>query len=328
MKSISMLEAMTNIDGDLIENARPEGRRSGRTITRIVLLAALITALTLSVLAADNISNWFIAYFSQHSATDLTQNQIAFIEENTTQITQSQTCNGYTIAVESAFSDGSESFVKLKLIAPEDVKLDARNFFPGNELCFVPVGTDDNTNFGGGWSCYVDDAAPNEAEITGYIHEVIGDRTNWILRIEDIYGIYEENVGQENYRQWTELLAEGIWEFSIDFSDEGFKEIELIKDPVPSEVSISLDKGSYHAVTITSFKLRAMSAEITYKYVESVHEAGDFDPIYVVMRDGGESMLLPESGSPGKCTYQFAAPIILSDADYVLMPDGTKLPVK
>ena len=174
----------------------------------------------------------------------------------------------------------------------------------------------------------MDDAAPNEAEITGYIHEVIGDRTNWILRIEDIYGIYEENVGQENYRQWTELLAEGIWEFSIDFSDEGFKEIELIKDPVPSEVNISLDKGSYHAVTITSFKLRAMSAEITYKYVESVHEAGDFDPIYVVMRDGSEIMLLPESGSPTRRTYTFAAPIILGDADYVLMPDGTKLPVK
>lgn len=328
MKSINMLEAMTNIDGDLIENARPKGKRSGRTVTRMILLAALIAALTFSVLAADSISNWFVAYFSRHSAADLTQNQIAFIEGNTTQITQSQTCNGYTISVESAFSDGSESFVKLKLIAPEDVKLDARNFFPGNELCFVPVGTGDNTNYGGGWICYVDDATPNEAEITGYIHEVIGDRTNWILRIEDIYGIYEENVGQENYRQWTELLAEGIWEFQIEFSDAGFQEIELINEPIQGEVNVGLNKDSYHAVTITSFKLRAMSAEITYKYVESVHGAGDFDPIYVVMKDGSEIMLLPESGSVTHSTYTFAAPVILSDADYVRMPDGTKLPIQ
>ena len=118
-----------------------------------------------------------------------------------------------------------------------------------------------------------------------------------------------------------------VWEFQIEFSSDGFQEIELIQEPIPGEVNIGLNKDSYHDVMITSFILRPMSAEITYEYVVPVHGAGDFDPIFVVMKNGDEIMLLPKSGTPVKCTYHFAAPIILSDADHVRLPDGTKLPI-
>ena len=325
MNAMQLLEGMTNIDADLIENARLESKKSGKVITRIILLAALIATLTLSAFAAEEISNWFMEYFSRY--TELTDNQISFIEDNTTDISQSQTCNGYTVEVDSAFSDGSYSIIKLKLIAPEGVNLDAVNYFPGNDSPLVPTGEEHLTGWNGGWGCYVDDAAPNMAEITCTIREGIDNRTNWILRIEDLYGTYEENIGTENYRQWTELVAEGVWEFTIVFSDDGYQEIELIKEPIPGQVNIGLNKDSYHDVMITSFKLRAMSAEISYEYVVPIHGAGDFDPIFVVMKNGDEIMLLPKSGSPVNYTYHFAAPIILSDADYVRMPDGTKLPI-
>lgn len=325
MNAMQLLEAMTNIDADLIENAQLESKKSGKVITRIILLAALIATLTLSAFAAEEISNWFMEYFSRY--TELTDNQISFIEDNTTDISQSQTCNGYTVEVDSAFSDGSYSIIKLKLIAPKGVSLDAVNYFPGNDSPLVPTGEEHLTGWNGGWGCYVDDAAPNMAEITCTIREGIDNRTNWILRIEDLYGTYEENIGTENYRQWTELVAEGVWEFPIVFSHDGYQEIELIKAPIPGRVNIGLNKDSYHDVMITSFKLCAMSAEISYEYVVPVHGAGDFDPIFVVMKDGTEIMFLPKSGSPISCTYHFAAPIILSDADYVLMPDGTRLPI-
>ena len=325
MNAMQLLEGMTNIDADLIENARLESKKSGKVITRIILLAALIATLTLSAFAAEEISNWFMEYFSRY--TELTDNQISFIEDNTTDISQSQTCNGYTVEVDSAFSDGSYSIIKLKLIAPKGVSLDAVNYFPGNDSPLVPTGEEHLTGWNGGWGCYVDDAAPNMAEITCTIREGIDNRTNWILRIEDLYGTYEENIGTENYRQWTELVAEGVWEFTIVFSDDGYQEIELIKEPIPGQVNIGLNKDSYHDVMITSFKLRAMSAEISYEYVVPIHGAGDFDPIFVVMKNGDEIMLLPKSGSPVNYTYHFAAPIILSDADYVRMPDGTKLPI-
>ena len=323
MINMELLEAMTGIDGKLIENAIPKQKRSGKTLTRLLLLAALIAALTMTAFASKEIATWFQDYFSRYS--ELSENQITFIEDNTTNIAQSQTCNGYTIEVDSAFSDGSYSIVKLKLIAPEDVSLLATNFFPGNDDVLVPTGEEHLTQWSGGWGCYVDDATPNIADINFFIKEKIGNRTQWTLRIEDIYGTYEENIGTSDYRQWTELLVEGAWEFQIEFSDKGFQEIELIKEPIPGEVNIGLNKDSYHDVMITSFILRPMTAEITYEYVVPVHGAGDFDPIYVVMKDGSEIMLLPQSGSPIQCKYHFAAPIILEDADHVLMPDGTKL---
>ena len=103
--------------------------------------------------------------------------------------------------------------------------------------------------------------------------------------------------------------------------------MELIEEPNPGKVNIGLNKDSYHDVMITSLKLRAMSAEITYEYMVPVHGAGDFDPIYVVMKDGSQILMLPRTGTPTNCTYHFAVPVILSDADYVLLPDGTKLPI-
>ena len=325
MTNMELLEAMTGIDGRFIENARPKPKKRG--LTRMILIAALIAALTVSAFASEEIATWFKDYFASHSPTELTQNQIDFIEDNTTNISQSQTCNGYTVEVDSAFSDGSQSIVKLRLIAPEDVSLLATNFFPGNDWVFVPTGEEHLTQWNGGWRCEVDDATPNVAEITCYIRENIGNRTHWTMHIEDIYGTYEENIGTSEYRQWTELLVEGVWEFQIEFSNEGFQEIELIKDPIPGEVNIGLNKDSYHDAMITSFILRPMSAEITYEYVVPVHGAGDFDTIFVVMKNGDEIMLLPKSGTPVSCTYHFAAPLILSDADHVRLPDGTKLPI-
>lgn len=327
MNAMDLLEAMTNIDSTIIENAQPKKHRGGRTVTRILLLAALIAALTMTAFAANEAVNWFKDYFARWSAEGLSEEQITFIDENTTDIQNSQTCNGYTITVEAAITDGTESMIKLKLIAPEDVKLDAVNYFPGNDDCLFPDEEENLAYWNGGWRCMREDERPNVVDIMFTIHEPIGEWTAWTLKIQDIYGTYEENIGQADYRQWTERIAEGIWEIPIVFSVDGRDEIELIKDPVPGEVNIGLNKDSYHDVMITSFKLRAMSAEITYEYVVPVHGAGDFDPIYVVMKDGSQIMLLPRSGTPVSCTYHFAVPLILSGVDHVLLPNGTKLPI-
>lgn len=327
MSTMYLLEAMTNIDADLIENAKPKEKRSGKTVARVLLLAALIAALTISAFAAEEIANWFKDYFDLRSPTELTPNQITFIEENTTELGQSQTCNGYTITVEAAFSDGRDGIIKLKLTAPEGTNLDARNYFPGNDDCLTPIGEEEFTQWNGGWGIYMDDETPNEASIIYTIRDVIHDRTQWKLRIQDIHGTYEENIGESSYRQWKELIVKGLWEFDVVFSDDGKQEIEVIKEPVAGEVNIALNKDSYKKVTITSIKLRALSAEITYEFLEPTHASGEFDSIFVVMKDGRQVLMRPKSGHPGRCTYEFSVPVILSDTDYVLLPDGTRLPI-
>jgi len=327
MNTMRLLEAMTNIDSTIIEKAQIQPKRSSRSVGRILLVAALIAMLAITAFAAGEAVNWFKDYFTGNANTELTPNQIIYIEENTTDLTQSQTCNGYTIAVESAFSDGTDGIIKLKLIAPEGVKLDAINYFPGNDGCLTPVGEETVSQWNGGWGCVREGTPENEVNIIFTLHNIIDGRTHWKLSIEDICGTYEENPGEANYRQWTELVAEGKWEFDIVFSDNGIQEIEMIQQPVEGEVNIALNKESYHKVMITSLKLRALSAEITYEFLEPTHASGEFDAIFVVMKDGSQIMMLPKSGYTGFCTYHFAVPIILTDVDYVLLPGGIKLPV-
>ena len=68
MKTMDIMEAMTNIDGMLIENAIPKQKHSGKTLTRILLLAALIAALTMTAFASKEIATWFKDYFSRYTA--------------------------------------------------------------------------------------------------------------------------------------------------------------------------------------------------------------------------------------------------------------------
>ena len=89
MSAIELLEAMNGIDGNLIENAQPKPQKSNKTFIRLILLAALIAVLTMTAFAAEEITNWFMDYFSQRAPAGLTENQIVFIEENTTDISKS-----------------------------------------------------------------------------------------------------------------------------------------------------------------------------------------------------------------------------------------------
>lgn len=328
MNAMQLMEAMTNIDGSLIENVQPKSKRSGKTVARIMLLAAVIAALSMSVLAAKEITNWFEAYFGRFSEEPLTENQIAFIDENTTETVQSQTSNGYTVTLESAISDGRNALIKLKLTAPEDTKLDALNYFPGNDEPLTAITDGKTTVANGGWGTSEDhDGKDNTVDILCHLRDCVKDHTHWKLQITELKGTYNENVGTSDFRQWEETIVTGLWEFEVFFPESGKEERELITEPVPGKVNIGLNKDWYLDVFITSFKLRAMSAEITYEYLEPTHGAGDFDEIFVVMKDGSRMMLIPSQGHPGSCTYDTRSPIILSDAAHVLLPDGTKLPI-
>ena len=44
MNAMHLLEAMTNIDSTIIENAQTKKKQGARTVTRILLVAALIAA--------------------------------------------------------------------------------------------------------------------------------------------------------------------------------------------------------------------------------------------------------------------------------------------
>ena len=335
MNAMYLLEAMTNIDGTLIENARPVPRRSGKSVARILLLAALLAALAMTAFASEEITNWFRSYFGRWSEEPLTESQIAFIEENTTDISQSQTCLGYTITVESAITDGNNGFIKLKLIAPEHVKLDSDFYYPGNLAYLTSTQPDQSSTFS--MSCDLvedDDALDNTVSLVITVRGSVDDRTQWNLNIKSIKTTYFENLETEDFSVREETVAVGNWNFDITFENTGNGEVEFITDPVPGRINRSLEEPIYVDVYITSLKLRAMSAEIKYECVdpeiynrEPHIPAGDFEPIYVVMKDGSEVWMANSGGYPGGVTFQFFTPIVLEEVSHVLLPDGTKLPI-
>lgn len=328
MNTVNLMEAMNNLDSGILEKAYFGEKRKAKTGTKILLVAALVALLMVTAVAAVETVNWFVDYFQTASENNLSDEQITFIEEITSDLQGSQTCNGYTIAVESAISDGTYGFIKLRLTAPEDVTLGATNYYPENiDTCLIAKEEGKPNSCGAGWGMVEDnDGKENTTGLIVIVRKGLNDRLLWQLKVENLMQTCEKNIGQPDYAQWTELVAEGQWIFDIVFEDGASRELEMIREPILSEVDISLgEKSIYRQVKITSIKLKALSAQITYEYVEPTHGAGDFDPIYVVMKDGSKCFMSPSSGHPGVMTFNFYSPVILDEVDHILLPSGEKL---
>ena len=328
MNTVNLMEAINDLDSGILEKAYFGEKRKGKTGIRILLIAALVALLAVTAVAAVETVNWFVDYFQTASQDDLSGEQITFIEQITSDIQQTQTSNGYTVTVESAISDGTNGFIKLRLIAPEGVKLQATNYFPGNidtYLIAKEAGTPSSCS--AGWGVVEDyDGKENTIGIILSIRNGLNNRLLWQLKIENIMQTCEKNIGQPDYAQWTELMTKGQWCFDISFEDGASRELEMISEPILSQVDLALGGDAlYQQVKVTSIKLKALSAQITYEYLEPTHGAGDFDPIYVIMKDGSEIFMSPSSGHSGVMTFQFYSPVILDEVDYVLMPDGERL---
>lgn len=98
-------------------------RRSvGGWAGKLLIAAVLVSLLAVSASAAAQ--NWFVTYFSKESEKPLSQGQVEFVEEHTQDISQKQTCNGYTIELKSVLSDDYNAYVVFGITAPEGVYLD------------------------------------------------------------------------------------------------------------------------------------------------------------------------------------------------------------
>lgn len=128
------------------------------------------------------------------------------------------------------------------------------------------------------------------------------------------------------------LLAEGIWDFEITFEDVDTREVELIQGPVTSLMRTRLNADGtdfYEEIAVISFTLRSLSASFQFDDASYAHEYAfdDGRAIYVVMKDGSKVQLVTSSGVPGEVELLAETPIILNNVDYVLLSDGTKLPM-
>ena len=296
--------------------------------------------LALSAVAAADKAGWFRDMFAGQSDTELTPGQETFIRDNTVTIGSSQTHNGYTLTLDSAFTDGKMAYFKFTLTVPEDVVLDADWYGDKygtalqNEMG-EPYFFENGPGAGGMyWQNYPVEGKENciqllYTEERNYAANVppVSDHI-WTIYIYGLEAGYrDEEVGLRR-----EPLAEGCWSFEVQFPESCERELELISEPVTIQCVLGggpLIPGVNHTdpVEVTSFRIRALTAEICFKYAYREQINGNFGEICAVMKNGTQILLNARLGYPNFLSFTFDAPLDLDQVDHILFPDGTILPV-
>lgn len=365
-----LLEAMTDLEDYDIMSAKktPTRRRAGgRKLAVLIAAVVALMAMTVTAFAAEEISGWFAKYFAANTEQTLSTGQMAYIEENEQTIAQSQTCDGFTVELKSAITDGYVAYVVVGITAPEDVSLTAplsEAYDPNGPRIYF--GNERITTSGGEYSYDISSMArvdggnglANTQDIM-FTVEYFEDRgdspftsdVEWTLHMEDLIAehfnlsywnqLQEERAGQDSVPLTEEesarlnhrvTLAEGEWNFSFRFDQCGYQEVELISEPVTASSCIGWKADGtnvYDDVEITSFTLRPLGATITCaNYTRAAPDFSDTDePILAVMKDGSTVALMENRCSIGEQQLLAASPIVIEEVAYVLLADGTELPM-
>ena len=302
--------------------------------SKICAVALIISLLVLTACSSKTVQSWFAQYFSADGETQLSQKQMVFIHQRERSIQQSQTHDGYTVTLESYFADSMSAWFKLRIKCPEGVR-----------FCDSPWGTVpksiglirqwDGVDLGGGsFQSLPDEDSSDNVGYTVFIFEQqsafdtasLLDHNAYTLQIRDLWNIYLDNDDIV-----YEDVAEGVWEFDIDFRAMEDYSMEFIKEPV-EYLMIADDNFEIPTevpIMITSFTLYPMRAVMWFEYLEEETYGipDDFYPCTVVMRDGSRQVLNTMSLMCGLSEFRSSVPLILSEVDYILLPDGTKLTV-
>ncbi|MBR1972552.1 MAG: DUF4179 domain-containing protein [Oscillospiraceae bacterium] len=339
MKSEDLLLALNDLDDDLIfdtvkKPARPKSIR--RRLSTILIAAAIASTLAITAFASKDGASWFRSFFAQNSHLALTDSQEAYIGENTAQFQQSQTKNGYTISLESAFSDGVKTLIQLRVTAPENVPMALDRYTPGNwgNTDFLVNEVGETYFYSGGWDTIDEDKTDNvvtllyESDNFWYekgIDQIFGH--TWTLRFVGLRGRNKMTIENMDDPPEEQHITDGIWEFTIEFPESGNETLEFISEPTPCTVTHNFSAQGFieDTVTVTSLKVRALSVALHFQHPKRDEINAYFDDIFAVMKDGSPVLMNPCYNSPNFQTFTFDAPIVLDEVDHIFLPNGTKL---
>lgn len=175
---------------------------------------------------------------------------------------------------------------------------------------------------------YVIKVSPDKGFADG---DPFGADTQWQIHIVNLVKGFPDQT----------VLAEGIWDFTFTFTSNHM-DIELLKEPIKTKTYVNLPDGTevQTDVTVKSVLLRPFGVTVYYgdesdglDYERTAVYFTDApyqpEPWYAAMKDGSKNELLFAGGNPIE-RYNFLdaeVPIALEQVDYILLSDGTKLPV-
>ena len=243
---------------------------------------------------------------------------------------QEATQNGYTLEVKSVETDGYVAQILIGITAPEDIVLSTEKplrfanwrgmLVPadGSEAAFGSVNTLDD----GDGKANTIDVLLTQSVTAKNTDAPFAAGSTWTLYLVDLV-----------YSSTDETLTEGKWQFPISFGADNCddRELELLTSPILMKAGTGwLPDGTDVVMEfpVSSFKLRKFSSKIVRDTAAETEEqrAESYTDFYgwnghficVVMKDGTRIELWDQENDSA---------IDLTQVDYVLLPDGTKLPV-
>ena len=243
---------------------------------------------------------------------------------------QKATQNGYTLEVKSVETDSYVAQILIGITAPEDIVLSTEKplhfanwrgmLVPadGSEAAFGPVNTLDD----GDGKANTIDVLLTQSVTAKNTDAPFAAGSTWTLYLVDLV-----------YSSTDETLTEGEWQFPISFGADNCddRELELLTSPILMKAGTGwLPDGTDVVMEfpVSSFKLRKFSNKIVRDTAAETEEqrAESYTDFYrwnghficVVMKDGTRIELWDQENDSA---------IDLTQVDYVLLPDGTKLPV-
>lgn len=249
------------------------------------------------------------------------------------------TQNGYTLKLKKIHTDGYAIRVTIGITAPEGTVI-SRNtregqetmpyqIRPANFLDELTPASGASIQWGGTWSPQEDgDGQDNTQDMVLFACASIADGPapfapgcEWNLRIENLV----TNYLTENNDYMQQTLAEGEWLFPITIrEDDGdFREVELLTEPITVKAAVR-DGGDgtdgLEDREITSFRLRTYTADISC-------EDENISIGNIAWVNGRVASILMKDGQVFSLDNGRPEPIDLDQVDYVLLTDGTKIPM-
>lgn len=335
MSGEKLLLGLSYIDHKYIEESETDMPVRRPIVRKPLLIAALIAAVLLAGCGYAVLSGtaWFQSFFAQRKGQPLSQGQTDYIVQNTKEIGQSVTVGDYTVTLEAAIAEPRVAWLKLRLQGkepfPESVSFVPRWWTSEEgkrmEDLFFKKGSSPKEN---GpymrWSMICDDPVGDTVSVLIRIdqsHDAslpsFEAGTPYILHLTDLVRTDVAWGDEES------MLAEGEWDFEIQFDHLNDEVVELISEPI----TISANDTS---LTLTSLKLRTMSLEAAFEGTdpEDLRTMSLLAMSEVVLKDGTAVSFMPVNFNPsGSAGLSLDCPVDLKEVDYVRLRDGTKLPM-
>lgn len=277
--------------------------------------------------AAFGVIDDFLGFFEKRNGSALSETQQQYIEQACADIGESFTCDGVTVTVQGAITDGKTYYIYLDIVAPEDISLEALN---GHGLGFTRTLRSENpyrhdvSSVSGG--CIpVEDYDGKSNTISMILQTTVMTPNHSEFSFADGYErtLYLENLSAYSdiypFEQYT--VAEGLWSFRFTFAQAAENDqpiMEILTAPVICQGNRL--SGESFSVSVDSIKLNALGATLYYSYVPgSVREATDFGRIQIVMKDGSVVNAHPRSAVSGSVSYVYDAPVLFSEVEHLII---------